>query len=206
MLPAAKWLEALNLPLRVMIGLALSSGLLLLLDWFGAVELSSLGAAVRPLITVVCVASTVFSVAGIGDLLLTPWREKQKHSPLSARRAVRQQEQEENRRRSEALALAHLDHLSKEEIHFVARCLREGTTSFYTRVYDPAVTTLRGKGLIWTPGGSHVLNHYHFVFHDFAWNELLRRRDEFIAKDEAHKRSTEAARKSNPGRINEEAE
>lgn len=39
-----------------------------------------------------------------------------------------------------------------------------------------------GKGLLYTPGGSHHREHYPFTIDDFAWEELLKRKDEFLEK------------------------
>ncbi len=35
-----------------------------------------------------------------------------------------------------------------------------------------------------------------FSFHDFAWRMLLERKDEFIAKDEEHKRAEEERKRA----------
>ena len=47
---------------------------------------------------------------------------------------------------------------------------------------------LTGKGLVWTPGGAHHMDHYPYSFHDFVWKRLLDRKDEFLAKDDEYKR------------------
>lgn len=190
----AKWLEALKLPLKVMIGLALSSGLLLLLDRFGALDLQVFGPVVRPLIIVLLVVSLVFSLVGIGEMLFAPLRERQKQSLLSRRRAIRRREQENQRANIEARTIAHLDHLSREEIAYVADCLRKGSPSFYTYVHSPPVSMLISKGLAWTPSGEHHQDHYPFSFHDFVWRELQERKEEFIAADEEHTRAEKAAK------------
>ena len=194
MLPDVKWLEALKLPLRAMLGIALSSGALLLLDQLGMLDLGVFGPIVRPIVIAVCVVFSVLSLVGIVDLLLVPLRDERRQSRLSARRAVRRKEKEEQRAEAETRALAGLDHLSEEEIRYVANCLRKGTPSFYTYVHSPPVSTLQGKGLVWTPGGTHNQDHYPFSFHVFVWEALLARKDEFIAKDDEHKRAEEAAK------------
>ena len=186
----AKWLEALKLPLKTMLGIALSSGALLLLD------LDVFGEMARPIVIAVCVVSSVLSLVGIVDLLLVPLRERQRQSRLSVRRAVRRKEEEERHVEAEAQVLARLDHLSKEEIRYVADCLHKGTPTFYSWVHSPAASMLMGKELVWTPGGTHHQDHYPFSFYDFVWKALLARKDEFIAKDEEHKRSEEAAKQA----------
>ena len=97
MLPDAKWLEALKLPLRAMLGIALSSGALLLLDQLGMLDLGVFVPIVRPIVIAVCVVFSVLSLVGIVDLLLVPLRDERRQSRLSARRAVRRKEKEEQR-------------------------------------------------------------------------------------------------------------
>jgi hypothetical protein len=53
-----------------------------------------------------------------------------------------------------------------------------------------------GKGLVWTPGGTHHQDYYPFSFHDFVWAVLLERKDEFLAKEEKHKRAEAAEREA----------
>jgi hypothetical protein len=74
--------------------------------------------------------------------------------------------------------------------------LRDGSPSFYTYVYSPPVSVLQGKGLVWTPGGTHHQDHYPFSFHDFAWHVLVKRNDEFIAKHAEFKRVEEERKKA----------
>ena len=195
-----KWLEALKLPLKVMLGIALSSGALLLMN-YSIQDLDVFGTIMLPSVIVVWIVSSVFSLVGIVDLSLAPIREKQKQSLLTARRAVRRKEEEERRAEAEMQALARLDHLSKEEIHYVANCLRKSTPSFYTYVFSPAVSILRSKGLVLTPEGTHNEDRYPFSFYDFVWKALLARKDEFIAKDEEHQRADEAAKKAGRRRL-----
>jgi hypothetical protein len=61
------------------------------------------------------------------------------------------------------------------------------------------MSNLMAKGLVATPGGTHNQDYYPFYFLDFAWNALLARKDEFIAKDDEHKRR-KAAEKAGRGR------
>lgn len=190
-----KWLEALKLPLKVMLSIALSSGVLLLLDHIGAIDLEIFGADVRPLVLILCVVSSVLSMVGIAELLLVPLRERQKRSRLAVRRAVRQKEAEDHQAKTRAHVLARLDHLSGEEIRYVADCLRMGTPSFFTWMYHPPVSLLGGKGLIWTPGGTHPQDHYPYCFHDYVWEALLARKDEFLAKDEEREKAAEQAKR-----------
>jgi hypothetical protein len=86
-----------------------------------------------------------------------------------------------------------------EEIRYVADALRKNEQSFTAWVHSPYMSNLMAKGLVATPGGTHNQDYYPFYFLDFAWNALLARKDEFIAKDDEHKRR-KAAEKAGRGR------
>ncbi|MBA4174029.1 MAG: hypothetical protein C0511_15565 [Hyphomicrobium sp.] len=124
--------------------------------------------------------------------LLKPIYEKRKISALETRRAVRRKEKEAEQVDQRARIVEQLDHLSAEEITYVADCLRKGTPSFYTYVRHGPVTLLCGKRLAWTPGGEHHQDHYPFAFHDHVWKAMLARKDELIAKDDEFKRQAAA--------------
>jgi hypothetical protein len=59
-------------------------------------------------------------------------------------------------------------------------------------VHSPHVSNLVAKGMVSSPGGPHHQDHYPFYFVDFVWNHLVRHREQFIAKDDEHKRRKEA--------------
>jgi hypothetical protein len=194
MIPDPKWLDALKLPLKVTVAVALAASMLFALDWKSVLDLGPLGAFARPVLIIIAVVFWILTIVGLIDYFLAPFREKRRQDTLSARRAVRRKEQEEQRHAQRAVVLARLDHLSAEEIRYVADSLREGSPTFYTYVHSPPVTMLQGKGLVWTPGGTHHREYYPFSFHDFVWSVLLDRKEEFLAKEEKQKRA-EAAKK-----------
>jgi hypothetical protein len=103
---------------------------------------------------------------------------------LANRRATRRREQDALEVEAKKRALTNLDHLSDQEIHYVADCLRRGSPTFYTWVHSSGASMLLGKRLVWTPGDVHHQDHYPYSFFDFAWEEIQSRRDEFLAKDE----------------------
>lgn len=200
MLPNPKWLDALTLPLKVNVAVALAATLLLILDLVGFLNFSPLGVYTRPVLIILAIVFGCISVVGLIDYLLAPMREKQRQKKISTRRAIRRQEQEEQRNAQREAIIARLDHLSDREISFVANALRNDSPTFYTYVHSPAVTMLQGKGLVWTPGGQHHRDHYPFSFNDFVWVVLLERKDEFITKDEEHKRAEAARREADQRR------
>jgi hypothetical protein len=120
--------------------------------------------------------------------------QRRKTTLLSKRRQIRREETERVRAEFESRALARLDFLSGEEIGYVAASLRKNQQSFTAWVHSPHVSNLMAKELVGSPGGTHHQDHYPYYFFDFAWAALLQRRDEFIAKDDEHKRR-EAAKK-----------
>jgi hypothetical protein len=51
------------------------------------------------------------------------------------------------------------------------------------------------KGLVVSPGGRHHQDHYPYMIADFAWERLLARKEEFIAKDDENRRREAAEEK-----------
>jgi hypothetical protein len=191
-----KWLELFKLPLKTTIAVAIASGALLALVFTHILDLGPIGLFALPLLIIVAVASTSIAVVGGADALLAPSRARRKQSIIELRRAVRRKEEDERRNQAQKAALNQLNHLSKEEIAVVAKALRDGSPSFYTYVFSPPVSMLQGKRLVWSPGGPHHQDHYPFSFHDFVWQVLLERRDEFVAKDAEHKRAEDEHKKA----------
>jgi hypothetical protein len=113
------------------------------------------------------------------------------------RRQLRAQEKESERANAQGAALERIEHLSPKELRYLANCLREGSQSFYTYVHSPPVTTLMGKGLVYTPGGTHQQDHYPFTIYDFVWKALIERRDEILEKDSANKKKEDEEKRRN---------
>lgn len=196
MIPDPKWLEVLKLPLKVTVAVALAASVLLVLDVRGILDFGPLGPYTRTVLIIIAVVFWILTIVGVTNDLLAPVREKRRQAILSTRRAVRRKEGEEQRDTRRKAVLARLDYLSEEEIRYVADNLEKGTPTFYTYVHSPPVSMMMSKGLVWTPGGQHHQDYYPFSFHDFVWEALLSRKDEFIAKDAEHKRAKEAREKA----------
>jgi hypothetical protein len=191
-----KWLDVFKLPLRVAIGVAIASDVLLALVLTHILDLGPLGPIALLILIIVALASTALAVVGSVDVLLAPRRARRRQSELQLRRAVRRSEDEARRAEMQETAIAQLDYLSAEEIAVTAKALRDGSPTFYTYVFSPPVSVLQGKRLVWTPGGTHHQDYYPFSFHDFVWKVLLERKDEVIAKDAEHKRVEEERKKA----------
>ncbi|SED42283.1 hypothetical protein SAMN05444161_3172 [Rhizobiales bacterium GAS191] len=197
-----KWLDALKLPLKVTIAVALASIALLTLDLKGILDLGPFATYAKPILIVLSVVFSILTLVGVVDELLAPRREKRRQTLLAGRRAVRRREEQEqraeSRERVREQVLARLDHLSKEELRYVADCLRKGSPSFYTYIYSPPVSILVAKGLVWSPGGQHHQDHYPFSFTDYVWETLVERKAEFIAKDEAEEAESQPRGRRRP--------
>ena len=190
-MPDSSWLQALKLPLRVMIGMFIASVVLLGLDSAAILHLDDFGQLAKPITIVMIVLSGALSITGVCALVYDHVTSIRKHTALTVRRQLRQREFEEQKRKAEKATLERIEYLSPSELRHLARCLREGSQSFYTYVHSPSVTTLMGKGLVYTPGGTHHQDHYPFTIFDFVWKALLARKDEILAWDQANKKREE---------------
>jgi hypothetical protein len=184
----AHWLNALKLSVRIFVGLFLFAVLALLFDYLGFIRLPEFGALARPAIILEALLFGSLSAAALGGLIYDAWMQRHRTSLLSRRREIRRLEAERERAEYEALVLKRLEYLSREEIKYIADCLRKNEQSFLTYALSPPVSNLMAKGLVVTPGRAHHQDYYPFYFVDFAWAALLARRVEFIAKDNEHKR------------------
>lgn len=193
-LPDAKWLEALKLPLRVMIGITLGVAGILWLDFKQLFELTVFGAIVKPLLVVVCVIAGAISLSGMVAMVYDSIVERRKEKALDRRRELRKKDEEEKAENAKSKALERLEYLSEEELYYIADCLRKRSQSFTAWVHSSGAATLVTKGLAYTPGGTHHQDNYPFVINDFAWKELLHREAEFISRDDRNTQQREAAR------------
>ncbi len=171
--PDSGWLQALNLPLRVTIGVALACSTLLVLDSRSVLLLGTFGSLTRPLVIVALVVAAALSITGIGAIVV-------KHIQRKLERAA---------------VLERLEHLAPFELRLLADAIKEKRQSFYTYVHSPHVATLMAKGIVHSPGGTHNQDHYPFTINDFVWKYLLERKDDFIYRDETNKKSEAEVRR-----------
>ncbi len=171
-----------------MIGLFIACVVLLGFDWAEILALADFGQLAKPIVIALAVLSGSLSITGVGAFVKDQLTNRRKMSLLAARRQLKLQETESRRAKAEAAALDRIDHLSSQEIRYLANCLRKDSQSFYTYVHSSSVTTLMGKGLVYTPGGTHNQDHYPFTISDFAWKALLARKDEILARDNKNRK------------------
>lgn len=171
-----------------MIGLFIACLILLGFDWFGILPLAGFGQLAKPGVIVLAVITGSLSITGIGAFVINRLTSRRKQSLLSAHRQTKLLENEHTKAMAEIAALQRIDHLSSQEVRYLADCLRKGSQSFYTYVHSPSVTTLMGKELVYTPGGTHNQDHYPFTIFDFAWKALLERKDQILARDDENRK------------------
>jgi hypothetical protein len=189
MMPDAKWLDALKLPLRVNVAVALICVALLALNLSGLLDLAAVHSLTLPVLTILAVTFCVLTLVGCVDRLFAPARERAKRSLLAARRDIRRREEEERQEAGRRRVLDRLDHLSEGELDRLVRCILDKSPSFVADSGDPSISLLVGKGFVWSPGGFHDFDKYPFSIHDFVWEALRKRKYEFIRRHTESKRA-----------------
>jgi len=191
MTPDPSWLAALKLPTQVIFGLFLACIALLGLDWAAVLPLSKFGEIAKPSIIVLSVVFAALSLTGAVTYFMEQHTRRKTRALAADRRLQRGQDKKDSRANAQQVALGRIDYLNPQELRYLADCLRKNSQSFYTYLYSPAVKTLIGKGLVYTPGGTHNQDQYPFTILDFAWKALLGRKEEIIAKDAVNRKNEE---------------
>jgi len=143
----------------------------------------------------VIIAAIVFgslSFAAFVGAVYDSWKQRHKITLLARRRELHRAEAKRDLAELQAQVLKRLDYLSKEELRHVADCLRKNQQSFLAPGFSGHVRNLQAKELVGSPGGTYHRDHVPYYFGDFVWEALLLRKEEFIAKDDAHKRQESA--------------
>jgi hypothetical protein len=187
-------LSALKLPARIIAGLFLFCVVALALAYFGFISLAAIDPVAQLLLILGAVLSGSLSLTALIGLFYDRWFLRHKTKLLSERREIRRAEVKRERTEFEAQAVRRLGYLTAAELRIVAKCLRKNEQSFTGWVHSSHVANLAVRRLVVSPGGTHHQDHYPYMFTDFAWEALLARKDEFIAKDDENKRR-EAAEK-----------
>jgi superinfection exclusion protein B len=184
MIPDSKWLDALKLPTRILFGLFIFFLAMIVLDQYKLITLSSFGESTRLILIITALLFGSLTFTSIIGFFIDIFIGSRKHSALRNRRIIREKEQEENRALYEKKVIERIEHLSQYELNHLADALRENSQSFYTWIHSPYASTLAAKGMIYTPGGTHLQDHYPFTINDFVWKELLKRKDEILKRDD----------------------
>lgn len=88
-----RWLDALKLPARIIVGWFLASALVLVLDYFGVVRLAEFHALARPITIICAVVSGSLSLAAFGGLIYDRIQQRRKPELLAQRRRIRRAEE-----------------------------------------------------------------------------------------------------------------
>lgn len=193
--PDIKWLEALKLPLKSSLaGTVIAPAILFSIsrNW---IDFGSKAEFASTVLVIATIFFIVMSLVGLGELLLKPTIEKQKKKSLIDRRKIRREEELAIRADNEIRILRRLDSLSEEELTLFAQQLQKNSATFYGWFHSPHLGSLRQKELISAAQGTYHQDHFPFTIHDFVWDELLKRKDEFLGKSEEAK-NTESPKKS----------
>ena len=192
--PDSGWLRALKLLSQVVFGLFLASATLLTIDYYEIIQLDQIHALATTTLIQILVIFGSISIAFAASFFTQGHLRRKKRSTLEQRRENCDDEVKKHQRAREEVALRRLDYLSKEEIHYISDCLRKNSQSFQASTHSSFISNMTAKRLIFTPGGAHHRDHYPYSFFDFVWEEILRRKDEFIEKDDAHKEADRQAK------------
>jgi hypothetical protein len=170
--------------------------ILLVFDKTEILLLSTFGSMAKPLTIILCVVTGSLSLTSIIAFFIDLLSASKKQAKLQQRRDMRRSEQKQDVERRKEAVIARIDHLSSQELRYLARCLSNNSTTFNTYVHSPAATTLASKGLTYTPGGAHHQDHYPFIVNDFVWAYLLEHREQIIEKDRANREVEEEAERN----------
>jgi hypothetical protein len=165
------WLKALELPAKITGGIAAGSIIALVLDSRGAIDFAAIGSWLRPAIAIAAIFSGALFLAGmINEGAAAFGKSRSKKASLADQAAFKRK------------AIAHLDTLSDEEVHIVAKALKEGSPSVKWWFHSGGAAQLVHKGLLDQLPGQYPSDHWPFVFRDFAWEAIQERRDRFLAR------------------------
>jgi hypothetical protein len=180
----------------VLTGLFIASVILLVLDNTEILVLSTFGSLAKPATILSCVVSGALSFTSFVAFAIDIFSAGRKRSLLQQRRELRKAEEEERIGINKQKVLDRIQHLSRDELSYLADCLRENSQSFTTFVHSSSASLLGSKGLIYTPGGTHHQDYYPFVVNDFVLQYLLDNKEDIIAKDEENKRLEEEKKRN----------
>jgi hypothetical protein len=182
------WLGALKLPTRVVFGMFLFGCTVLVLDAFGMVPLSELGPFGWTLVFVATLFFGCLFAGAVGEEGYLALKRALAERKIWRRRQARVDEDEAARAKFREKVLKGLNYLTRSEHRILADCLRADEQSFQAWVHSSDVQSLMARHLVKTPGAMAHGDHYPFYVTDYVWDDLLARREEFLAKDDENKR------------------
>ena len=166
------WIKALELPAQITGGVFAACCLVYLLNETGQLALADVGEWALP---VIIIAGILSGCLFVGAILAYFWRKFEKWREQREKKVQKDEVQK--------TALAYLDTLSEQENYMVCKALKEGSPSFTSWLHISAAAQLVDKGLLIQHTGVFNREHWPYTFHDFAWKEIERRKDEFLQKE-----------------------
>ena len=182
------WVKALELPAKITGGVFIGCLLVYVLDRSGELVLADIGTWVRPVIVLVGILSGCLFFASI---LSDGWQASVRFWRSHSESRDKEKAETEARER----ALKHLDQLSEQELYMVCEAIRENSPSFTSWAYISAGAQLVDKGLLIQHQGRFHTDHWPYTFHDFVWEEIEKRQDEFLRAEKAKKAEKEKAKR-----------
>ena len=194
--PDSNWLNALKLPTQVMLGVFIACIIILSFNHYKVIQLSQFGDVAKPMIILIAIFTGSLSFTGVVSFIKDSVTKVRKKKLVEQRKKLQAEEKKEQQAKYKNSVLKRLDHLTPEELEYLADCLNENCQSFYTYVHSHSVGALIGKELVLSGGGTHNQDHYPFTITDFVWDELLERKDEFLQKHQDNVKKEEEKQKS----------
>lgn len=170
--------DAIKLPTKLKISIAMASGALWLLLSLHLISVPKWDDILIPLLLIAAIVFGIFVIVDLFEWLLRPLTIKKQSSILAARRLKIRDERAAAREQGKTAVLRRIDHLSKEELGLVIKALDGMSPSIQTWVRSSAAASLCHKCLLESPGGMHHEDYFPFVFPDFVWEVLLAREEE----------------------------
>lgn len=177
------WIRALELPAKITGGLSVACAVIWLLDGSDSLNLDDVASWLRPVILIIWISSScLFGASLLGEAWTAGAAHLRKRAAAKDTAAKEAAELQKRNEQRQAL-VSQLDHLSERETHEAAKALKGGSPSFETWAYSPGAGHLIAKGLVYSLSGTYNQEQFPFIFHDFAWEALLERREVILANE-----------------------
>jgi hypothetical protein len=131
MFPDAKWLDALNLPIRLKLAIMAACATVYALMWKKMITLGPLDNLISALLLVAVVVFAIIVIFDELSSLFKPLAEKKRLTLLAKRRKALETEKQKKRDEQRSEVIKQLDRLSRKEIGLLVEVLQGGSPTFY---------------------------------------------------------------------------
>lgn len=156
------WLKALDLKGSTALFLALGFGTIYLLAQYGLFSLDQLPGWLIAIFVTVGIVSFFIFLSRLWESItkqISKWIAKRKR---------------------EKATIEHFDTLNEKEKAYLGTLLRDNTRSFNTHAVEGTAHSLMAKGIIYRAEGMGDIIEWPYLVPKFVWDELQKRKDEFI--------------------------